>query len=348
MVSSPVVFFAPARPHISLRYNLYFMIFLSEIEERIKRQTEDGYRIYIQDLIVNSQKVNANYLYGREINGYMRYFGVREIIAAYMQEEGLSVAQVLVRYNKKNNENERVVTEDSFNVLYANSSIISNQSGLTADQLMQSIFMSPRKVAWSYPGDTFIIGAYNPGGETVDVHFLWSFDDGTQNEEIDDEVIDSIGYNEIPCYNSGPSITSVKVSWNSREMTIFYLPDSQVERFRFRNVFNVWEIASFSATVSSDPSEEQDTVYQDEVLKAYDREQKLEIKLETAALPAFMYDTLLAMCRADKVQYKENGTWYDIVITEFKFPKSNEPNTPIVLELTFEFANAERLEEMEY
>lgn len=320
------------------------MIFLSQIESVIPSDMlppSDGERfVYWCYVRVGWTNICAP-IVGRYVNSAYKFYGAEEVVKSYMLLHGLTTEYFKFSIYRKwldSDYDPSYCTETQQQVFYLGTPV----SGLpVADDLYTDRFFTVHNKAVIYPGQYIYLAA----GDIRDADMFYYKKDGT-SYRIEQEV--EQGWNEWEVPWGSNYVRMEAYIEQVHRFTLYFLDGSAVEHFRFRNVFNCWESVSLPAAITAEPSEEFDTVQQDKVLKKYNSEQHLKMNTASGYLPAFMYDTLLEFCRANIVQYKEKGEWYDIIITEYKLDKSNEPNTPLKLELSFEFADIEHLELMDY
>lgn len=326
------------------------MIFLSQIEGLVANSglippdTGEDY-VYLLSITYGGTAICES-ITGRLEGSTYKFYGVEELVKCHMELNNLTVCEYYFNYYRKWSGSDPVhVSTSQYAILYHGAKLITNPANQTADQLLTKRFLFQTTRIWLLPGQSIRIPYYNTTENlTMSVHR--EYRDGSNDSNF------TVGVNDTGLSYYGRSYNAnylfERFTFGDRSLEIYYLTDEFAEHFKFRNVFNIEQLVGFAASIEMDPSEEHDESYQDKVLKAYDRDQKLEVKVTTAALPSFMYDSLLALCRASAVQYKEDGTWYDIIITKYKLDKPSKPSTPIKLELTFEFADTERLEVMRY
>ena len=136
----------------------------------------------------------------------------------------------------------------------------------------------------------------------------------------------------------------------NRSHTVYYLPMEKYELIQFRNVFNAWEYVCLPCSMEEDLSSEYELATVNGKDSRYDIENRLELKIKTSPLPVFMYDTLVGLVHAVAVQrydpYKSGNTvywtWSPIYVKDYKLPRSTNPNSGMVMEMTLAFSDRAR------
>lgn len=323
------------------------MFLLNQIESNLPSgllPPEEGKRfVYLLEIRLDWLTLLAPPIIGRFVNGVCKFYGAEEIVRMYMEKEGLSVMEFhFIVYRKWLDSDYDLVHvgECNLKILFTAAQV----TGLPSDpgDFVASHYLIPHSTGVLYPGQHFPLTT----GNDRDEDFFFYRADGSSvhaHRSLSPDTLDT--------YTAEWSSEFVRMEAyieQEHRFTLYFLDGSAIEHFRFRNVFNCWESVSFPSAVSQDPSEEFDSEFLGTELKKFDAVQMLELTLKSGSLPAFMYDQLLALCRAHRAQYRDGAEWCDIIISKYKFDKSDEPNKPLHLELTFEFADSNRLELMEY
>ena len=323
------------------------MILLNQIENNLPTDLlppEEGERfVYLLEIRVDWLSRLAPPVVGHFVNGVCRFFGAEEVVRMHMEKEGLSVMEYHFYVYRKwldSDANPVYMTERNLKIFFTAAQVI----GLPSDpeEFVGSYYLIPYSVGVLYPGQQFSLTT----GNERDEDFFFYRADGSF-----DQVNVPLSPDTLTDYSAEWSDEYVRMEAyieQEHRFTLYFLDGSAVEHFRFRNVFNCWESVSFPSAVTHTPSEEFDTEYLGTTLKKFDVVQQLELSLKSGVLPLFLRDPILNLCRAKKVQYRVGNEWYGIIITKYKFDKSGEPNKPLHLDLTFEFADSNRLELMEY
>ena len=332
------------------------MIYLDEIEVNLDiSQMEVASEVLASPLYVSVVTTVDNILtvVVEDVHGLLRdnvyhFYGVKEYIKSYMEQNGDSIGEFDVSYYNYDASGNKVTSSlsegVSVSVLYRNR-VFQKGTPLPfngADGLLASRFLTPNRVGWLMPDGNFRLAYYCATAETGTITYVSH--DGTSTT---DTINASVGIGEVLLrYSSGYSMAHIVLGY--RTFDIYYLDMPVVKRFRFRNMFNELEYIAVPAAITSSPSTDFETAQMNDVKIRYDIENTLEFTLKTAVLPAFMYTPLCDMLLARKVEYSEvsglwltvipNLGWKDILVTKYKFDKSDKPNSPVSLEMTFEYA----------
>jgi len=318
------------------------MILLNQIENNLPADLlppGEGERfVYLLEIRVDWLSRLAPPVVGHFVNGVCRFFGAEEVVRMHMEKEGLSVMEYHFYVYCKwldSDADPVYMTERNLKIFFTAAQVI----GLPSDpgEFVSSHYLIPYSVGVLYPGQQFSLTT----GNDRDEDFFFYRADGSF-----DRVNIPLAPDTLTAYSAEWSDEYVRMEAyieQTRRFTLYFLSGSAIEHFRFRNVFNCWESVSFPSALTQEPSEEFDTEYQDTDLKKFDAVQLLDLSVKSGLLPVFLYDPLLALCRANKAQYRVGSEWCDIIINKYKFDKSDEPNQPLRLDMDFEFADTKRL-----
>ena len=320
---------------------------MSDIESTIRKATTQNYDNYLLKVeCAYGQEVDTliDSVTGRVVSGYSEFYGTEEIVRAFMQKSGIGEITLYLTYTGCSESDQSVLSPVTVSVLY-NDPIIKPSASQTAAQLTAARFLNTGSVAWLYPNDS------------INVWYWWQ--SLSERGSIYKTKLDGT---EVPDVSFGPTdqepnnIQYVGSYWRndrlmeryvmgSRSFKVYYLNAPEVSHFRFRNAFNLVEPVSVPAALSSDPKTEFEEAQLDKMIQRYDIEQQIEFTVKTGPLPRFMYNRLLAMCRSRFVQYREMvgspavATWRDVIVSDYKLKKSDEPNTYVTLEMKFKYVD---------
>lgn len=313
------------------------MIFLSELHKYINSLQLDLY-VDIYKIEVGTD-VLSNRIPGKKVDGKWQFYGAEEIIRSYMQLKGKAIVSVKISLDENDGEDGGIV-QHTVSVLYNDVEVLLyNQSIEDGGDFAEYRFLNVGSSAWLMPGtslNVWFAGTAQPADAITHKR------DGTTTWAEIQAGHDVYDYWPV---NYSDDVEYVDISFEEKpSFKVYMLPDYQsVEHFRFRNMFNILDSVCFPCVVSSDPKTEFEEAQQDNVMQRYDIEQQLEFSVKSPSLPMFMYERMLAFCRGRVTQRKEiigsTAVWRDIIITEYKFSKSNEPNKPISLEMKFKYAD---------
>lgn len=316
------------------------MIFLSDIENSVRKAHSSG-----MTSVTVHVRIGTNWI----VNGasmvkdgsYWVLHGVEELARAAMQVSGKYIDEYRVEWYV-NGSSEPSDTEDM--VIYS-SAMMRKPGTLTADVFCSHYFMTRRKTAWMIKNNSFYLNYYCTSDTAYSI--VYTKADGTTSTTTG-TVSGEVATNLYVAYVSGA--IKAEVTMGSRTFTIYYLDFDSSMYLRFRNAFNALEYVSLPCSVEEDPKTEFEEASQGNVVRRYDVEEQLELKVKTAPLPSFMYNMLLDMCRSRVVErydaYRSGstvyGSWSEVYLKDYKLPKSNEPNSQIVLEMTLVYSNKQR------
>lgn len=319
------------------------MIFLNQIESFLRVAVAD--QVSGCDHIVLQIKSRNNVVLfetaSRKIGDYYEFPGMEESIRGYMLQNNLSVFSSRASYYPLDASGSQLdAYSANLDVLFHSSKLIV-PSYRTADEVVDSIFLIPYNSILAVGVSAFTLYYYASTAGTITI--TRTFVDGT-TDTISSMSNSGFGFVVV---NRG-DCRYAHVEFGYRSADIYFVDSQRLEKFSFRNVFNVLESVSLPAALESNPKTEFETAQQDKVLQRYDIEQQLEMKVQSAELPAGLYNQLYAMCRARDVNYVTQeslpstvGSVRPVIIKDYKLPKSTEPNTPITFEMTFSYCDTE-------
>ena len=330
------------------------MIFLNQIEATIRKaasQSYDSVRCAIT-LLDQYGAIVAHLTdsYSRVINGYHEFPGSEELVRAYMLQNNQTVVILSVKhYYYLNGDVVSAPETSTLGIIYVGAEL-RKPGTLTADVFASVYFLTHYKSAWTTPSESYLLNYYAASDENYTI--VRTFKDGTTATATGTATA---GTSRIPV-NYLTDCVSAVVTMGSRTFTLCFLDIDIAERFQFRNAFNALESVVFPAATTEAPNTEYETAQQDNVLQRYDVEEQLEVKIQTPPLPEFMRQSLLDMCRSHYVErldsFRAGSTNYQVyspvIIKEYKFDKTNEPNKPLVLELTLQYSNTKRNSAIEF
>lgn len=327
------------------------MIFLNQIESTI-RQTVASQASGCSYIILELRVGSTVYVRtsSRKIGSYYEFPGVEELVKALMLQNNLAVFSVTAVYYVKDSSDTQIDTySSSLSIIYTGAEL-RKPGTLTADVFASVYFLTHYKSAWTTPSDSYLLNYYAASDENYTI--VRTFKDGTTATATGTATA---GTSTIPV-NYLTDCVSAVVTMGSRTFTLYFLDIDIAERFQFRNAFNALESVVVPAATTEAPKTEYETAQQENVLQRYDIEEQLDVKIQTPPLPEFMRQTLLDMCRSHYVErldsYRGGNTTYQVyspvIIKEYKFDKTNEPNKPLVLELTLQYSNTKRNSAIEF
>lgn len=315
------------------------MIFLSELNKYIDSLSEPDMNLDIYQIKVGTD-VLSNRIPGKKVDGKWQFYGAEEIIRSYMQLKGKAIVSVKITLDYYDEEGGGYTDQYTVSVLYNDVDVLLyNQDIEDAGDFAEYRFLNVGSSAWLMPGTSLIVwfAATEQSADAI----THKRDGTTTRTEI------QMAHNDCDDWpvNYSDDVEYVDISFKEKpSFKVYMLPDYQnVEQFRSRNMFNILDSVCFPCVVSSDPKTEFEEAQQDNVMQRYNIEHQLEFSVKSPSLPMFMYERILAFCRGRVTQRKEiigsTAVWRDIIITEYKFSKSNEPNKPISLEMKFKYAD---------
>lgn len=276
-------------------------------------------------------------------NGYFMFYGAADLVRSYMENRHLTVVCLTLYYRQKSGtsyvENNRVLDV----VLYTPENFLKHYA-LSADVMLSNKFLTEKKHAVIFTGGMFHLYYYNTAN---DVTYTLAYTKRTGEVETTQYEAARSGVNAI-FIPYRPDCSMVSINMDSRRFVIYFIDAPAAIQFAFRNMFNVLEYISIPGTLTSSPSTEFETATQNHRSIHYDIEHRTAFTLKTAALPLAMYDSLLQVCRARSVltplAYTSGGatfsTMQEITITKYQFDRSTAPDTPVTLEMEYEYADS--------
>ena len=315
------------------------MIFLHEIEKEVLRfpgdyqPNEMYYWLDDDNLDTFLEETKAN-----GVGGYFSAPGVEEVVRAYMERQNLTVLEMSVHYRLEGTqEGTTMEWKGGIKVLYTAGNV--RKAGVvTADGIASSRFLTTADCAFLYKNHQYQLQYYiDSGSETYTLGTYYRDGRVTNNGS---KINAGLGSQR---FSYSADIAKYIVYLGNRQFTIYMMDDTPCEVVTFRNFFNAHDAIALPAAITRNPSTEYETATLDRVSVPYDIEHKEEFTLVTAPLHPAMADQLLWMVRSRQVSYKEKkGSaefTSDIIIKDYKLSRSSEPNTPVVFEMTFEYAD---------
>ena len=275
--------------------------------------------------------------------------GIETVIRAYMQKNNLYAANCRVDMYTNGSDLYTPVNEP----LIFSPVSMRKPGTLTPYVFCENYFMSHLRTGWMTQAGQFLLYYYDQteGGSDWSIDYYmksgtWQAGSTGHGDE---------GAGSIPVlYQDGAAMA--RVTMGSRVFRVYFLEFADYRRFRFRNPFNAMDYVALPCSVTEEPKTEFETARQENVESRYDIEEQLEYKVKTPPLPEFMHDRLLDMCRSRMIEMRDPYTagsttyeaWNEVIIKDYKFSRSNEPNKPLVLEMTLTFSNTRRNTAVEF
>ena len=321
------------------------MIFLSQIETTARKQSTaqlSAVYLYLSSSVAGRTIVSQ--YPSRLINGYFEFIGLESVVRAHMRQYGDSCITVSGYYKEVNTAGEESTTTfSSVQVIFTLASL-RKASSLTADACAAYRFFTPSKVSWMAENQSMHLYYYTASSESYSVTYTLS--DGSTREVSGSS---GTGFGSV-AVNPNAGEVKAEVVMGNRSHTVYYLPMEKYELIQFRNVFNAWENVCLPCSMEEALSSEYELAAVDGRDSRYDIENHLDLKIKTSPLPAFMYDTLFGLVHALTVQrydpYRSGntvyGVWSQVYVKDYKLPRSTNPNSGIVMEMTLAFSDRAR------
>lgn len=321
------------------------MIFLSQIETSVRKQSTaqlSAVYLYLNSSVAGRTIVSK--YPSRLVNGYFEFIGLESVVRAHMMQYGDSCITVSGYYKEVSTSGEESTTSfSSVQVIFTMASL-RKAGSLTADVFAANRFFTPSKVSWMAENQSMHLYYYTTSSESYSVTYTLA--DGSTRTVSGSS---GTGFGSVAVNPNAGEVKAETVMGN-RSHTVYCLPMEKYELIQFRNVFNAWEIVCLPCSMEEDLSSEYELVTVDGKDSRYDIENRLGLKVKTSPLPVFMYDTLVGLVHAVTVQrydpYKSGntvyGVWSPIYIKDYKLPRSTNPNSEIVMEMTLAFSDRAR------
>lgn len=321
------------------------MIFLSQIETSARKQSTaqlSAVYLYLSSSVAG-RAIVSDYP-SRLINGYFEFIGLESVVRAHMMQYGDSCITVSGYYKEVNTSGEESTTSFSAVQVIFSMASLRKADSLTADVFAANRFFTPSRVSWMAEAQSMNLYYYTASSESYSVTYTLA--DGSTRSVSGSS---NTGFGSVPV-NPYAGEVKAEVEMGNRSHIVYYLPMEKYELIQFRNVFNVWENVCLPCSMEEELSSEYDLATVDGKDSRYDIENRLELKVKTSPLPAFMYDTLIGLVHAVTVQrydpYKSGnmvyGAWSPIYIKDYKLPRSTNPNSGMVMEMTLAFSDRAR------
>ncbi len=322
------------------------MIFLNQIEEAVSKAHSSGVTSVTVHVRIGTEWIVSGAPMVKDGN-YWVLRGVEELVRAAMQVSVKYVDEYRVEWYVNDSDSPSV----SEGMVIYSSAMMRKPVTLTADLFCSLYFMTRRKAAWMIKNNSFYLNYYCASNTAYSI--VYTKADGTTSTTTGTVTG---GEAAILCVAYVSGAVKAEVTMGNRAFTIYYLDFDSSMYLRFRNAFNALEYVSLPCSVEENPGTEYDVASRGDVEIRYDVEEKLELKVKTAPLPSFMYNMLLDMCRSRVVErydtYRNGSTvyesWSEVYLKDYKFPKSTDPNSQIVLEMTLVYGNKKRNDAIEF
>lgn len=320
-------------------------MYLTQVYDII-RKTDSSYDHCSLRAFINSTNISAEAFEGRLIDGKWVFIGLQEAVKAYMERNDLRMG-----YMTWNFYTERDFATNGDYVHYLSEKISFPGSTGTWDAEMQDSVTVGRRVQMG--NESIINIGWVLGQETYQFPLYWwgNTTTGTVvNVKKDGTYADNTslgtivnGYNLISLPYIEDVVRSTVIIGNISQFRLFRIYAAKYEVFSFRNIFNDEEQVFIPGALSVKSSVDFDDAVSEKTYYRYDVSHKKEFTLVAKSIPSFMHETLLNLCRGRKVKYREtqglNTVWHEIVVKDYKLPKSTAPNSVLNFEMTFEMCN---------
>ena len=321
------------------------MIFLSQIETSVRKQSTaqlSAVYLYLSSSVAG-RTIVSDYP-SRLVNGYFEFIGLESVVRAHMMQYGDSCITVSGYYKEVNTSGEESTTSFASVPVIFTMALLRKSDSLTADVFAANRFFTPSKVSWMAEHQPMHLCYYTASSESYSVTYTLA--DGSTRTVSGSS---GTGFGSV-AVNPNAGEVKAEIVIGNRSHTVFYLPMEKYELIQFRNVFNAWENVCLPCSMEEDLSSEYELATVDGKDSRYDIENRLELKIKTSPLPVFMYDTLVGLVHAVTVQrydpYKSGntvyGAWSPIYIKDYKLPRSTNPNSGMVMEMTLAFSDRAR------
>lgn len=273
----------------------------------------------------------------RVIDGYHTCFGIEQMVRSFMESNRLSVATVRAEFCSS----EKVIASQEQQVLYHAGPLRLASSSTTCDTFIKKNFITPLKHGVVTPDmPFFFLYFYTTEAESLVVtYYLKDGSTSTSSNSISANRLSYQGWAYRPdCYK-------INVTLGSRSFDIYCIDQTEGVVMRYYDFFNNPCYAFVPSSITRSPSTDFDKAVQDNKTIRYDVEHKLEFSLKTAPILQALADQIYWVCRSRMVYMLEfygkpiKEKSHEIIITDYKLEQSTNPNTPIVCEMTFEYAD---------
>lgn len=338
------------------------MIFINEIESNLS-VTKGNHTSCTLEMKVGAYKKQYDPLvhddniyygspttFGAYISGTQFAFsGVEEVVRLEMVEKEIMYAQLRCVYTFEDG-----TSSTSYLQVISLSSLstIVRCYGYTADKLAYSAHLSNLVriykgeyleslygLAWLVPGETFDISYFRSTSNYGTFSAYHYRADGTYTYE-QSNVYQRYG-NKSFSYKAGFVYSDIYCG--TYIFRLYYLDMANVEVFRFRNAFNVWEKVFLPGKIDTEYSTEFEESAGYYTQDTYAQKYQKPMKFTSAVLSAFMCATIEGLRTSGAVQFRETvqgvALWRDVVITKVEMPRTTAPNSPISVKVEFNYAD---------
>lgn len=321
------------------------MIFLKDIESAIlsweggEQPNELYYRLWDsanQVCILDWTKAAGS-------GGYFHAYGAEQVVRAYMELHKMTVLELDIDQRLEGTQEGTIEIEKAGNgILYHAGPLRLASSSTTCDTFIKKNFLTPLKHGVVTPDmPFFFLYFYTTEVESmVTTYYLKDGSTGTSSNSISANRLGYQGWAYRPdCYK-------INVTLGSRSFDIYCIDQTEGVVMRYYDFFNNLCYAFVPSSITRSPSTDFDKAVQDNKTIRYDVEHKLEFSLKTAPILQALADQIYWVCRSRLVYMVEfygkpiKEKPHEIIITDYKLDQYTNPNTPIVCEMTFEYADS--------
>ena len=274
----------------------------------------------------------------RVIDGYHTCFGIEQMGRSFMESNRLSVATVRAEFGSS----EKVIASQEQQVLYHAGPMRLASSSTTCDTFIKKNFLTPLKHGVVTPDmPFFFLYFYTTEAESLVVTYYLK--DGSTSTSSNSFSANRLAYQG---WAYRPDCYKINVTLGSRSFDIYCIDQTEGVVMRYYDFFNNLCYAFVPSSITRSPSTDFDKAVQDNKTIRYDVEHKLEFSLKTAPILQALADQIYWVCRSRLVAMIEfygkpiKEKSHEIIITDYKLDQSTNPNTPIVCEMTFEYADS--------
>ncbi len=312
------------------------MIFLSNITESFRFQSSqvgvDHYEVTVSFTVPLGTSIIAEALVPVLDGGYYYVMGLKELVKAHMEQNNYSFYSLNFHARPYDADGEWMENLDDISI---SEEVLYNSLKFrgSAYTIVNWRFMTRRTSMVIADNANYILHwANGTPGDTFDI--VYHLKDGSTDTQTV-QVTGAAGSVAL-------GRTALKdayyayAKYNARTMTVYFQEQSEYLIFNFRNMFNVEERMTLPASIEENPSTEHESAVYNQITQHYDIEHRLELKVKTAPLTDGQLDMLLELCRSRKVRMYRNMKegWVSVLVDDYKMPKSDNPNSPRVAELT--------------
>lgn len=325
------------------------MEFLSQIPEPFPKAWSGGEDLLTSTLTIscNSNQVAVvNGYFDKDVEGqlyttrYFNFYGVRETIQQYMEEQEIS--NTAFTFHFEGFADGGVKEADySFTPSYLYCKDVVHN--ISADTFTANNFLTSAPFTFASLDRNPIRRIRFTNEVGANLYQVTTYRDSygtirtlSRTVQLTNPIMFALA--DTPQYDAD-QIISIQFNLRDRSYTI-YAHQGDHQLFRFVNRWNVQEELLLECGVIRQPESSYEEAMIGDICMHYDIENTIQHEVSTPSLFPQLRETVMQFLRSRKVEHYVPGIGYkEILIKDYTFENADTTNTPLVLEMTFEYAD---------